>query len=744
MTKRKKKISCTRAGIEPVAGMKGSFWLTLLLLILSTRFIQAQDHRPHVVFIAGEEEYGAHWTLPKIADDLERRFNIRTSVIHSWRSGAHDYDMPGEVEIPEYEEIRNLEIIKEADLVVMHIRFRLPPPEQLQIFQDYFDSGKPAIAFRTTSHGMWAADQKDWFVPFFGGHYKGHMPNTAGTTTMVPADQLDHPILRGVPKMNAMNDVMGIYITAPLNDSAIPLMMGKTGLIGPAQPVTWINEYKKGQKIFYTSLGGLESFVDPGFINMVYNAVYWCLDLKIPSNGVLGIDELSHWEEEAPFERYAFGAVMENPFEKPEEELAIENTKVLNAAFSASQIPPPPSPNYPKGATVLFDGSDLSKWRHWDLSDDPVAMLPDARAVSPSPDFDAARWLVVDGTVEARPGYGSMLTREDYGNYRLHLDFLIPEEPGYVPEAYKGSGGVFLDGRYEIKILDSYGKEPSKTGNGSVFNQIAPASNPSKPVNTWQSLDIEYRHFMGQPPTITVILNGQKIHSNRSILNRSPFAIREDHALFMSSEEEATDIYNMNRDNWAAAIKFRTVEGGYLLSNAPENKPWNQDSKGIAIYEGQLYFRHGPEYTPFEEAALNDGKWHLVVLSAAEDQVMIFIDGKKAVEVENTGSSSLVGHVLRVGQGPKHFQLGASKLPVPFRGETFNGEIGYTRFYNRPLSESDIERLIKGEPISKESIVLDWSADQVKELKVKKGPIRIQSDLSKIRYANIWLQPLED
>ena len=73
--------------------------------------IFAQDSKPNVVFIAGEEEYGAHWTLPKIADDLERRFNIHSTVIHSWRSGAHDYDMPGEIEIPEYEEINILEII---------------------------------------------------------------------------------------------------------------------------------------------------------------------------------------------------------------------------------------------------------------------------------------------------------------------------------------------------------------------------------------------------------------------------------------------------------------------------------------------------------------------------------------------------------------------------------------------------------------------------------------------------------
>ena len=69
--------------------------------IFSHTSILSQNSRPHVVFIAGEDEYGAHWTLPKIADDLERRFNIRATVIHSWRSGVHDYDMPGKIEIPE-------------------------------------------------------------------------------------------------------------------------------------------------------------------------------------------------------------------------------------------------------------------------------------------------------------------------------------------------------------------------------------------------------------------------------------------------------------------------------------------------------------------------------------------------------------------------------------------------------------------------------------------------------------------
>ena len=54
------------------------------------------------------------------------------------------------------------------------------------------------------------------------------------------------------------------------------------------------------------------------------------------------------------------------------------------------QIPAAPSTNIPENAVILFDGKDKSKWRHWDLSVRPVAMLPDARAVSPSPPYDEA------------------------------------------------------------------------------------------------------------------------------------------------------------------------------------------------------------------------------------------------------------------------------------------------------------------------------------------------------------------
>ena len=701
-------------------------WVFIFSLLQSSQ----GDMRPHVVFIAGEPEYGSHWSLPKIADDLQERFNIKSTVIHSWRGGVDDYDIPGRV-IPQYSAIPNLEIINDADLIVLFIRFRIPPPEQFEILQEYFDSGKPAIAFRTTSHAFWHDERKGWFVPFFGGHYKTHLGNAAGTTSMVPAEQLDHPILRGVPKSEYLG-YGGVYLTHPLNETATPLMFGKTG-DDPAQPLTWINEYKKGQKIFYTGLGSLENFLNEGFLNMVYNTIYWCLDREIPENGVLELEETVDTE-------WKYGkARSSNP------------KKISGDAYQKAAIPGPPKTKIPKNAKVLFDGNNLSKWRHWDLSADPKAIGIDTRAASTmgGPVFKDARWSIIDGTAEARPGFGDILTKEEFGNYRLHFDFLIPEEPDYVPDHFKGASGVYLSGRYEIQILDSYGQETSKTSNGAIFNQKAPIVNASKPANVWQSMDIEYRHFEGGNPKITAHLNGKKIHENVEIFSKTSFAFRQrfphqTEPLFMSSERDAQKKFNMKKSDWGVQVRFQTTSGGWLITNAPINDEWNDNSIGLRLWGRNLVFMAGDNYGASEEQKItaNDGEWHNAFLSSKDGVVRTYLDDELIAETKNVGSSDLNGHVLRIGESTKQFWVGASKLPKPLRGQLFDGQIANVQFFDYSLTETDIKRLGSGLKSSKKP-VLEWEPKKsTRSKKVVRGPIRLQSDTSKIRFANIWIQPL--
>ena len=216
----------------------------------------------------------------------------------------------------------------------------------------------------------------------------------------------------------------------------------------------------------------------------------------------------------------------------------------------------------------------------------------------------------------------------------------------------------------------------------------------------------------------------------------------------MSTEKDGSGIYNMNKDNWGAEIEFRSLAGGCLITNAPENRPWNENSKGLLFNRGNLVYRNGREYQRIQakdSVLLNDGKWHTVSLSSEGGRVNIYVDGAYVNQIENSGSSTIEGHVLRIGQATKRFLLGASDLPIPFRGESFNGEIWKVRFFKDALSQEDIAVLNRREIISKESLVLDWKIDTIqKPENIKKGPIRIQTDLSKIRYANIWLQPLQE
>ena len=107
----------------------------------------------------------------------------------------------------------------------------------------------------------------------------------------------------------------------------------------------------------------------------------------------------------------------------------------------------------------------------------------------------------------------------------------------------------------------------------------------------------------------------------------------------MSTEKEGSEIYNMNVDNWGAEIEFRAFGDGYLITNAPKDKPWNENSKGVLIHEGRLVCRNGTGYElvgPEDGMTLNDGEWHQVLLSAESGKVSIYLNGKQVGQVENT------------------------------------------------------------------------------------------------------------
>src|SRR5690606_31036385 len=92
----------------------------------------------------------------------------------------------------------------------------------------------------------------------------------------------------------------------------------------------------------------------------------------------------------------------------------------------------------PADAIVLFGGNDLGAWQR--------------------PDGSAAPWEVQDGYFQVTPGTGTIRTRQEFGDVQLHVEWASPSPPRGTNQN-RGNSGVFLMGRYEIQVLDSYEAE---------------------------------------------------------------------------------------------------------------------------------------------------------------------------------------------------------------------------------------------------------------------------------------------
>lgn len=160
--------------------------------------------------------------------------------------------------------------------------------------------------------------------------------------------------------------------------------------------------------------------------------------------------------------------------------------------------PTPP----PAGADVLFDGKSLDKWVKRD-GHSPV------------------EWKLVDGAMEGFKGHGDIITKEKFdGHFKLHVEFRVPYEPGGQG---RGNSGVYLQGRYEVQVLDSYGLKSGKNDCAAIYGVSAPAENVCKAPTVWQSYDIEFtapkfeNGRKTEPARMSVYHNGVKVQDDVKI-----------------------------------------------------------------------------------------------------------------------------------------------------------------------------------------------------------------------------------
>jgi len=133
-----------------------------------------------------------------------------------------------------------------------------------------------------------------------------------------------------------------------------------------------------------------------------------------------------------------------------------------------------------------------------------------------------AKWKPMpDGSVLV--GKGDNKTKREFGDIRLHVEFMTP----YMPDKGgqdRGNSGVYLQDRYEVQVLDSFGLESKDNDCGGIYKVGAPKVNACLPPGRWQTYDITFtapRLDAGGKKTanarVTVLHNGLVIHEDREI-----------------------------------------------------------------------------------------------------------------------------------------------------------------------------------------------------------------------------------
>jgi plastocyanin len=155
----------------------------------------------------------------------------------------------------------------------------------------------------------------------------------------------------------------------------------------------------------------------------------------------------------------------------------------------------------PSDAVVLFNGTDLSRWKR------------DPRRDSPAGD-DAPQWKIANGYAEIAPKAGGIRTREKFkGDWQLHLEWATPVEVKGAGQG-RGNSGLFIGGFPEIQVLDSYQNDTYPDGQaGGLYSHYPPMVNASRKPGEWQSYDVLFeRSKPGQKARLTVIHNGVVVH----------------------------------------------------------------------------------------------------------------------------------------------------------------------------------------------------------------------------------------
>ncbi|MGY6647854.1 3-keto-disaccharide hydrolase [Wenyingzhuangia sp. IMCC45574] len=169
------------------------------------------------------------------------------------------------------------------------------------------------------------------------------------------------------------------------------------------------------------------------------------------------------------------------------------------------KVTPGKNNSAPSDAIILFDGSNFNQW---------------------TGKGKTVNWtLKLDGSMTVKPKAGGIKTKQDFGSMQLHIEWKSPINILNKKGQQRGNSGIFLQGRYEIQVLDNNNNKTYANGQvGSVYKQSIPLAMASVPTGEWNSYDIIYHQpkfdkngAVVKKATVTVLHNNVLIQDNVTI-----------------------------------------------------------------------------------------------------------------------------------------------------------------------------------------------------------------------------------
>lgn len=272
----------------------------------------------HVVLVAGDEEYRSEEALPQLARILSTHHGFRCTVLFSTNPDDGTIDPDARGNIP------GLQLLDDADLLILFTRFRRLPDADMKHISDWVEGGvKPIIGIRTATHAFaYAAGERSQYANWswdstvepggFGrrvlgetwvAHHGHH--GSESTRGVVPEAARAHPIVRGITDAWGPTDV---YAIGKLPDDAVVLLEGEV-LAGmtpdaapvddarnaPRMPIVWARQLETGygdpQRVVCSTIGAAVDLQSEGVRRVLVNAAYWCVGLEaaIPEKSEVGI-----------------------------------------------------------------------------------------------------------------------------------------------------------------------------------------------------------------------------------------------------------------------------------------------------------------------------------------------------------------------------------------------------------------------------------------------------------------------